>query len=332
MQKNTTLAGALFAILTLLFSLPASAGALSCPADSARYAVVNVSVCNVRGEGRFTSGMETQALLGTPVRVMQYDGWYHIQTPDEYTGWVHRMVITPMTATQLSEWNAADKVVVTALCGQTFTRPDEKSQSVSDVVAGCRLKLTGKHGRYYSVEYPDGRRAYISKRIAMPLTSWRAGVSVEPDDIVKSAFSLMGVPYLWAGMSTKGVDCSGFVRTVLFMHDVIMPRDAWQQALIGERIVIAPDYSNLQPADLVFFGTPARGEQKEHVSHVGIYIGGGRFIHSLGDVHVGSFLPADSLYYDAFNTARLLYGGRVLPYINNVKEMTTTQTNAYYTK
>ncbi|WP_365976384.1 SH3 domain-containing protein, partial [uncultured Bacteroides sp.] len=62
-------------------------------ADST-YGVVQVSVCNVREEGKFTSGMSTQALLGMPVKVRQYTGWYEIQTPDDYTGWVHRMVIT----------------------------------------------------------------------------------------------------------------------------------------------------------------------------------------------------------------------------------------------
>ena len=73
------------------------------PADSA-YGVVHISVCNLREEGKFTSGMSTQALLGMPVKVLQYTGWYEIQTPDDYTGWVHRMVITPMSKERYDEW------------------------------------------------------------------------------------------------------------------------------------------------------------------------------------------------------------------------------------
>ncbi|MFA6813768.1 MAG: peptidase, partial [Bacteroidaceae bacterium] len=54
--------------------------------DDSTYAVVNISVCNIRETGDFTSGMTTQALLGMPVRVLKYNGWAQIKTPDEYTG------------------------------------------------------------------------------------------------------------------------------------------------------------------------------------------------------------------------------------------------------
>jgi hypothetical protein len=330
MYKNRLIITALCSLVCSLFSVVATAANLS-DSDGGGYALVNVSVCNVRREGKFTSGMETQALLGTPVRVLGFNGWYQIQMPDEYTGWVHRMVITPVSEQELSEWNRAEKVVVTALFGQTFERADESSQSVSDVVAGDRLKLLGTHGHFFRVGYPDGRVAYMRKQLGAVESSWRRSVSHSAEDILKTAHSMIGFPYLWAGMSPKGMDCSGFVRTVMFMHDVILPRDAWQQALIGDRVEIASDLSNLSPADLIFFGSRGENGARDKVSHVAIYIGGGRFIHSLGDVHIGSLVSGDE-YYDAFNSGRLLYASRVLPYINKVKEITTIENNEYYTK
>lgn len=297
-------------------------------ADSA-YGVVQVSVCNMREEGKFTSSMSTQALLGMPVKVLQYTGWYEIQTPDDYTGWVHRMVVTPMSKEEYNEWNRAEKIVVTSHYGFTYTKPDEKSQTVSDVVAGNRLKWEGNKGHFYKVSYPDGRQAYIPKSISKPEKQWRNSLKRDVESIIGTAYSMMGIPYLWAGTSSKGVDCSGLVRTVLFMHDIIIPRDASQQAYVGERIEIASDFSNVQRGDLVFFGRKATAGRKEEVSHVGIYLGGKLFIHALGDVHVNSFNPVDK-NYDDFNTGRLLFAVRFLPYINKEKGMNTTERNPYY--
>ena len=113
------------------------------PADSA-YGVVHISVCNMRDEGKFTSGMSTQALLGMPVKVLQYTGWYEIQTPDDYTGWVHRMVITPMSKEQYDEWNRAEKIVVTSHYGFTYEKPDDDSQTVSDVTK-CLIPTVARH-------------------------------------------------------------------------------------------------------------------------------------------------------------------------------------------
>ena len=287
------------------------------PADSA-YGVVHISVCNMREEGKFTSGMSTQALLGMPVKVLQYTGWYEIQTPDDYTGWVHRMVITPMSKEKYDEWNRAEKIVVTSHYGFTYEKPDATSQTVSDVVAGNRLKWEGSKGHFYKVS-----------SISQPENRWRASLKQDVESIIETAYTMMGVPYLWAGTSSKGVDCSGLVRTVLFMHDIIIPRDASQQAYVGERIEIASDFANVQRGDLVFFGRKATGEQKEGISHVGIYLGNKRFIHALGDVHISSFEPSDK-NYDAFNTGRLLFAARFLPYINKEKGMNTTDRNPYY--
>ena len=78
------------------------------------WGIVNVSVCNLRAEGDFSSEMMTQGLLGMPGRVLERDGWYRVQTPDWYIAWVHRVGIHPVTQEELSAWNSAEKVVITA--------------------------------------------------------------------------------------------------------------------------------------------------------------------------------------------------------------------------
>ena len=293
------------------------------------WGIVNVSVCNLRAEGDFSSEMMTQGLMGMPVRLLERDGWYRVQTPDQYIAWVHRVGIHPVTREELAAWNAAEKVVVTAHYGFVYTLPDQKSQTVSDVVAGNRLRYEGRKGAFFAVSYPDGRRGYLPRTMAQTESEWRRGLKQDAQSIIATAKTLMGIPYLWAGTSSKGVDCSGLMRTVLYLHDIIIPRDASQQAYKGAHIDIAPDFSNLQLGDLIFFGRKATPERKERVVHVGMYIGNGRFIHSQGDVRISSFFPDDELF-DAYNLGRLLFAARVLPYINKEEGLNTTATNAFY--
>ncbi|WP_455591958.1 C40 family peptidase [Bacteroides sp.] len=295
------------------------------------WGIVNLSVCNLRVEDDFSSEMMTQGLMGMPVRILQHRSWYRIQTPDNCIAWVHRVGVHPVTKAELDAWNSAEKVVVTAHYGFTYQKPDVGSQTVSDVVAGNRLRYEGTEGDFYWVAYPDGRRAYILKTISQTEKEWRAALRQDAESIIRTAYTMMGIPYLWAGTSSKGVDCSGFVRTVLFMHDIIIPRDASQQAYVGEHIDILPDFTNVRPGDLIFFGRKATPDKKERVVHVAISLGGKRFIHSQGDVHVSSFDPADP-EYDEYNLNRLLYVVRVIPYINKEKELNTTATNLYYQK
>lgn len=318
------LAEADYKVMDCLQLLPDEAGL-----EGKTYGIVNVSVASLRVEPDFSSEMMTQGLMGMPIRVLQRQGWYRIQTPDNYIAWVHSVGIHPVTKAELAAWNNAEKIIVTSHYGFVYSQPDQTSQTISDVVAGNRFKWAGTKGAYYKVVYPDGREGYISKSISMPEKKWRADLKQDAASIIRTAHTLMGVPYLWAGTSSKGVDCSGFMRTILFMHDIIIPRDASQQAYVGQRIDIAPDFSNVQPGDLIFLGRKATADRKERVVHVGMYIGNKRFIHSQGDVHISSFDPADE-FFDEYNLGRLLFACRVLPYINKEALINTTATNSFY--
>ena len=312
MKKWTTLMAALFAA-TMLFGQ--------------QYGVVDISVCNLRATPDYDAEMVSQALLGTPVHILQLadkNSWPQVQTPDTYTGWVHKDGITLLSFEEYHAWNQVPKVVITALMGVVFAGPTEQSATVSDVVAGDRLKDLGRDGCWLKVGFPDGRTGYVHQDVGKPEDCWRKHLERTPEAILASACSMVGFPYLWARMSPKGMDCSGFVRTVLFMHDIIIPRDSGPQSRTGERIL---DPKDLRPGDLVFFGR--KDAAGPRVSHVGIYIGDGRFIHSLGLVKIASLRPEDPLY-DAYNSGRYLFGGRILPYIDKEKELNTTLTNPYY--
>ena len=291
------------------------------------FGIVNISVCNLRATPDYDAEMVSQALLGTPVHILEIspkNDWPQVMTPDTYTGWVHKDAITLLSKEEYSAWNAAEKIVVTALFSTIHTQPSVHSGTVSDAVAGDRLKYSGLSRGFWKVSFPDGRVGYISKKDAERESSWRKKLRTDADSIIASALKMNGFPYIWAGMSPKGMDCSGFVRTVLFLHDIIIPRDASQQAPKGERIMGTED---LIPGDLLFFGR--KDTAAPRVSHVGIYIGEGRFIHSLGLVKIASLDPS-APDYDAYNAGRYLFASRILPYIDKQEGLNTTLSNPYY--
>lgn len=321
----------------LRFAAVATMGtAMSSPAISARandmsktWGIINVSVCNMRLAAEYNAGMSTQGLLGMPVRIINDDEWLQVETPEGYISWVHPRSVYKVTREELSKWNTEEQVIVTKPFSLVYSQPKLSSQTVSDVVASDRLKYLGKRGAYYKVLYPDGRIGYLPKRDAQPLDEWRKNLRQDTQAILRTAFTLIGSPYMWGGMSTKGVDCSGFVRTVLLMHDIIIPRDASQMAVKGQHLEIDKDFGNLQSGDLLFFGRKATMTDSARVSHVAIYLGDKRFIHSLGMVQTASFDPY-AKDFDLYDYNRLLWAQRILPYINKVPGLFTTDNCDFY--
>jgi murein DD-endopeptidase len=121
-------------------------------------------------------------------------------------------------------------------------------------------------------------------------------------EIVRFAKTFVGTPYRQGGTSRKGVDCSGFVYAVYREFDIRLPRTSLDQSRIGEQV----DRSGLKPADLLFFKTSRR----ESVTHVGIYIGSGKFVHaSTSERKVRIDALNEDYYKRRFTVARRIVDG-----------------------
>jgi len=113
----------------------------------------------------------------------------------------------------------------------------------------------------------------LMSRLGEQVQQARTSVGEQASSLVINAMAFLGVPYKWGGNSHEtGFDCSGFVRAV-YEQSVgkVLPRRSDEQAAATQTI----DRSELKPGDLVFFNTLQRA-----FSHVGIYVGDGKFIHS----------------------------------------------------
>ena len=138
------------------------------------------------------------------------------------------------------------------------------------------------------------------KALLTQFEEMRSNVAGRTSDLVVSAMGFLGVPYRRGGNSAEtGFDCSGFVRAMYEQTvGLILPRNAAQQAKATEVI----DKQDLQPGDLVFFNTMRRT-----FSHVGIYLGDGKFVHapsSGGKVRVEAI--STGYWSKRFNGARRL--------------------------
>lgn len=290
-----------------------------------RLAVVETSTCYMRQMPDYESALETQELMGTVVEIVGQKGyWREIVSPQPYRAWVTEKTLTEMTQEQIREYESAPKYMFTELYGHIYEEPSEKSATICDLVGGDVMRAvlresSGKavrKGRWTAVMLPSGTQGWVrqdavdplGERIDIKIGDTADGlVSMEKmEEIMASAQQLLGVPYLWGGMSSKGVDCSGLVRISCIMNGVLLPRNASQMVKCG----IGVETAELRRGDLVFFGTEATAEKPMRVTHVGIYLGNNRIIHSSHKVRINSLIPGDADYYE--NAHRLIAARRLV--------------------
>lgn len=274
-----------------------------------KYGIVSLSVINLRKEPEHSAELVSQAVMGTPVKVLRNeDYWLLIQTPDKYIAWTEKSSVMLMNESDMKVWKDSPKLIFMKNSGWIYDSPEENGV-VGDLVAGCVMKSEGESDGYAKVILPDGRVGFVSNKSVEEFNSWKNSSISAGDAICKVASTMMGLPYLWGGSSAKAVDCSGFVQTAYFLNGIILSRDASLQALHGLSVDISDGWKNLQAGDLLFFGSIRNS--KHRVTHVAIYKGDSEFIHSAGRVMVNS-LDSTRSNYSSYRKNSLLSARRII--------------------
>lgn len=300
-----------------------------------RLAVTALSENMMRLSPDYESPLETQSLMGTVVEIIGEQGyWRQVVTPEPYTAWCTNLGLVEMTAEQINEYKAAPKYICTAQHSGVYVAPSLKAGRLSDMSAGNLVRVVYRDSKkpkpsvkkkWAEVMLPDGRKGWTPAADLAVFADWAVKQKITADNIVSTAMTFEGAPYLWGGTSSKGLDCSGLVRLTFFMNGHLLPRNASQQVNYGREIIMECDHTvtpdsdalyqemvkrtkHLQPGDLVFFGTPETFWSKEKITHVGIYIGNGKIIHASHKVRVNSLIPGQKDYYE--NSHKLLKARR----------------------
>jgi gamma-D-glutamyl-L-lysine dipeptidyl-peptidase len=281
---------------------------------SATRGIIRVSVANVKSKPSHPAEMATQAVMGWTVRILKKQaGWYYVHTePDSYLGWIEELQLAQVTDAAATAWTQGSRVIVTTPLAYVREAAADEATPVSDVVMGALLRRVSAGAGWTKVELPDARQGFLRTASVDDYAEFRAARAPTADGVESIAKLFMGVPYLWGGTSSKGFDCSGYAKTVLRMNGIELPRDTDQQAREGAEVAIDDSMSRLKKGDLLFFGTKATADRAERISHVGIYMGNGEFLHASGLVRRNSLLPASPIYSESLRQ-RLLHVKRVLP-------------------
>lgn len=216
---------------------------------------------------------DSQALFGDRVRVIRVrPDWARVVVPSQpsqldprgYPGWVPRRQLTTVRPA-VSERRAT---VVTRTAWLRTDRVD--GRRLFRVSFGTRLPVRGTSAGSVRVVTPTGALRRLAKDAVVVHDRHDPAIAPGRRSLVRTARSFLGLPYLWAGLSGFGLDCSGLTWLDYRVHGIRIPRDALPQSQHGTRV------SSPRRGDLMFYARDGV------VHHVSMYVGNGRMIHAPG--------------------------------------------------
>lgn len=184
--------------------------------------------------------------------------------------------------------------------------PGTNYDKIETLKRGAKVGYFDSDGDWARIQTPSGKTGYmlitylvdseseVDRASSLPAAG-SGEVTALAQQIVEYSKTLQGVKYAYGGYSTKGMDCSGFVKYVYAHFGISVPRSSASYANFGKRV----SRENLRPSDILLFDTDGGNWD---VSHVGIYIGGGKFIHASttkGKVVIASLSEYPAPYYGA---------------------------------
>lgn len=226
--------------------------------------VVTADVLNIRSDASTSSDVLAQLTKDSQVNVVESaNGWYKISV-NGVSGWV--------SAQYLSVSSGTVKGTISGSGVNVRTGPG-KGYDVLITINSEGVEILGSSGDWYNVRFSSGVEGWVySDYVSTGGSVVSRGQSLGRQ-IVEYAQKFLGVKYVWGGSSSSGFDCSGFAKAVYSNFGIDINRVAADQAKQGSYV----STSNLQVGDLLFFDTDGG---KNYINHVGIYMGGGKFIHA----------------------------------------------------
>lgn len=230
------------------------------------YGMAGTGIVPLRGVASDASEMVSQLLLGETVRILttRDNGWTQVRSDlDGYEGWVNGKELYGLSEAEYLKWKSG-------VCRRS---PYFSFRARS--VGGDALIV------------PPGAWVQFEKgEVRVPWGNYQSPGHLQElrqDDILGTAMSLLGTPYLWGGRTDYGIDCSGLIQLVFLLHGKGLPRDASQQFEAAPRYTC--DHREAVRGDIIYFSPGG-----SRVTHVGFSLGDGTLLHASGKVRVNTLL------------------------------------------
>ncbi|MEY4874934.1 MAG: hypothetical protein RL708_83 [Bacteroidota bacterium] len=222
-----------------------------------------VTIAPLRAEPSHKAEMVSQILFGENVlQINQQNEWIKVACSyDGYEGWVELKSLIPISDDILTDF---ERHIVMAESNLI----EKKSLNILRIVSGSEIYLNRNKESIIGNKIFDFAGHSILKNL---------GSKINVEAIIQNAVQFLNVPYLWGGKSMYGIDCSGFTQLVYKLNNFYLPRDAYQQAEVGNTI----QFGKQQTGDLAFFIN-----QNNKISHVGICINDNEIIHCSAFVRI----------------------------------------------
>ncbi|MDQ2687780.1 MAG: C40 family peptidase [Armatimonadota bacterium] len=286
-------------------------------------ALVAINVASLSAEPSSSSELVTQAVSGAGVTVLETrDGFCHVATEDRYQGWIAQERLAPV-------WDDSDhlKTGIATLFAEVYPEPDSNSEMLTKLVVGTRIAVAHRAevGDWTPILLPDKQLGYVHQvclnvthgetQSGTEFVDQKARRAINVPDLKRRVIEavgrqavgvgkkFIGTPYLWGGCTPFGIDCSGFTQLAYKLSGIQLLRDAGLQFEDKRFVAVdtgkALDEADFMAGDLVMFRKRADGQ----VTHVGMALGDGRFLHSSGDVGVHIDPCTQTRYRDTFTGA-----------------------------
>jgi cell wall-associated NlpC family hydrolase len=268
----------------------------ACAGETKKYLVVTAPAANIRSKPIDASDayikddlQETQVLYNEILLYKDENAdWYYVEAIEQrefthnnawqgYPGWIRKKSVKSLRS--ILNYN----IIVKEKTADILSRPDKKAELLFTASMGTKFSAQGKQSSFYKVALANGNFGWLDISSTNKISEKFRGDKARKN-IIATAKSLLGTPYLWGARSIlinssktilTGVDCSGLTGLVYRANNILIPRDAHEQWLAAREITV----KNLLPGDLIFL---SKKNKFEAISHVMLYLDKDTFIESPG--------------------------------------------------